>query len=37
MTQGQGSYTIEFSHYEQVPAAVQQQVVTKAAVKHEEE
>ena len=37
MTQGQGSYTLEFSHYEQVPATVQQQVVTKAAVKHEEE
>ena len=37
MTQGQGSYTLEFSHYEQVPATVQQQVVTKAAVKHAEE
>jgi elongation factor G len=37
MTQGQGSYAIEFSHYEQVPAAVQQQVVAKANVKHEEE
>jgi elongation factor G len=37
MTQGQGSYTLELSHYEQVPANVQQQVVAKAAHKHEEE
>jgi elongation factor G len=37
ITQGQGSYTLELSHYEQVPANVQQQVVTKANVKHEEE
>jgi elongation factor G len=37
MTQGQGSYTLELSHYEHVPANVQQQVVTKAAIKHEEE
>jgi elongation factor G len=37
MTQGQGSYTLELSHYDHVPANVQQQVVTKAAIKHEEE
>ena len=37
MTQGQGSYTLELSHYEHVPANVQQQVVAKAAIKHEEE
>ncbi len=37
MTQGQGSYAMELSHYEQVPANVQQQIVAKAAVRHEEE
>jgi len=37
MTQGQGSYALELSHYEQVPANVQQQVVAKANLKHEEE
>lgn len=31
ITQGQGSYTMEFSHYDQVPGAVQQQIVAKAA------
>ena len=30
LPQGQGSDTMELSHYEQVPAAVQQQVVVKA-------
>jgi elongation factor G len=37
MTQGQGSYAMELSHYEQVPANVQQQIVAKAALRHEEE
>lgn len=37
MTQGQGSYTMELSHYEIVPANVQQQVVAKAQLKHDEE
>jgi elongation factor G len=38
ITQGQGSYTMEFSHYDQVPGNVQQQIVAKAAkVKDEEE
>ncbi|MFO0848746.1 MAG: elongation factor G [Gemmataceae bacterium] len=37
LTQGQGSYSMELSHYEQVPANVQQQVVAKAAHKDEEE
>jgi elongation factor G len=37
MTQGEGSYTMELSHYEQVPAAVQHQIVAKAAIKPEEE
>src|SRR5207253_5355963 len=38
ITQGQGSYTMEFSHYDQVPGNVQQQIVAKAGkVKDEEE
>jgi elongation factor G len=37
ITQGQGSYTMEFSHYDQVPANVQQQIVSKAKVAAEEE
>ncbi len=37
MTQGQGSYTLEFSHYDPVPAAVQAAVVAKAGVTHEDE
>ncbi|MEM8678756.1 MAG: elongation factor G, partial [Planctomycetota bacterium] len=30
MTGGQGSYTLEFSHYEAVPPNVQQEIVAKA-------
>ena len=37
ITQGQGSYTMEFSHYDQVPANVQQQIVGKAKLAAEEE
>jgi elongation factor G len=37
ITQGQGSYTMEFSHYEQVPGNVQQQIISKAKVHEEEE
>jgi elongation factor G len=37
ITQGQGSYTMEFSHYDQVPGNIQQQIVAKAKVAHEEE
>jgi elongation factor G len=37
ITQGQGSYTMEFSHYEQVPGNVQQQIVSKAKLAEEEE
>lgn len=37
MTQGQGAYTMELSHYEQVPANVQQQIVSKAAVRHDDD
>jgi elongation factor G len=37
MTQGQGSYTMELSHYDTVPANVQQQIVSKAQIKEEEE
>ena len=37
MTGGQGSYTMEFSHYDVVPGNVQQQIIAKAKVKEEEE
>jgi elongation factor G len=37
ITQGQGSYTMQFSHYDQVPGNVQQQIVSKAKVVAEEE
>ncbi len=36
MTGGQGRYTIEFSHYEAVPPAVQQQLVGQYRVREEE-
>jgi elongation factor G len=37
ITQGQGSYTMEFSHYDVVPGNVQQQIVSKSKVAEEEE
>ncbi len=38
ITGGQGSYTMEFSHYEPVPGNVQQQIIAKAEkLKHPEE
>ncbi len=37
ITQGQGSYSMEFSHYDQVPGNVQQQIVSKAKLGDEEE
>jgi elongation factor G len=37
ITQGQGSYTMSFSHYETVPPNVQQQIVAKAKVQDEDE
>jgi elongation factor G len=37
MTQGQGSYAMELSHYEMVPAVVQQSIVSRAQLKDEEE
>ncbi|HLW68110.1 MAG TPA: elongation factor G [Gemmataceae bacterium] len=37
ITQGQGSFTMEFSHYDQVPGNVQQQIVAKAKVAADEE
>lgn len=37
MTGGQGSYTMEFSHYEQVPPHEQQKIVAAAQMKHDEE
>ncbi|MCS7270134.1 MAG: elongation factor G, partial [Gemmataceae bacterium] len=37
LTQGSGSYSMEFSHYEIVPPNIQQQIVSKAQLKEEEE
>ena len=37
ITQGQGAYTMHFSHYDQVPANVKQQIVSKAKVAHDED
>ncbi len=37
ITQGQGSYTMEFSHYDIVPANVQVQIVSKAKMAVDEE
>jgi elongation factor G len=37
ITQGQGSYHMEFSHYDVVPGNVQQQIVSKAKLVHDEE
>jgi elongation factor G len=37
ITQGQGSYTMEFSHYDVVPGNVQQQIVSKAKLATDEE
>lgn len=37
ITQGQGAYSMEFSHYDMVPGNVQQQIVGKAKLAAEEE
>jgi elongation factor G len=37
ITQGQGSYTMELSHYDQVPGNVQQQIVAKAVKAKDED
>ena len=37
LTGGQGSYTMEFSHYDLVPGNVQKEIVDKAVLKEEEE
>jgi elongation factor G len=37
MTQGQGAYTMEFSHYDQVPGNVQQQIIAKAVKAKDED
>ncbi len=37
ITQGQGAFSIEFSHYEAAPSTVQAQVVSKASVHHDDE
>jgi elongation factor G len=37
MTSGQGSYTMEFSHYDIVPPNIQQEIIAKAKMAEEEE
>src|SRR5262249_32759559 len=37
ITQAQGSYTMEFSHYDQVPGNIQQQIIKSAKLAAEEE
>ncbi|MFO0802953.1 MAG: elongation factor G [Gemmataceae bacterium] len=37
ITQGQGSYSMELSHYDMVPANVQQQIVSKAKIAAEDD
>ncbi len=37
MTGGQGSYTMEFSHYDVVPGNIKQEILTKAKVRDEED
>jgi len=37
MTGGQGSFTMEFSHYDVVPGNIQQEVMSKAKLKEEED
>jgi elongation factor G len=37
MTGGQGSYTMEFSHYDVVPGNVQKTIIEKAVMEKEEE
>jgi elongation factor G len=37
MTGGMGSYTMEFSHYDTMPANIQQEVIEKAKLKEEED
>jgi elongation factor G len=37
ITQGQGFYTMEFSHYDVVPGNVQQHIVSKAKMTHDDE
>jgi elongation factor G len=37
MTGGQGSFTMEFSHYDVMPANVQQEIIAKAHLEEEEE
>ncbi|MEI7685932.1 MAG: elongation factor G, partial [Planctomycetota bacterium] len=37
ITQGQGSYVMDFSHYDVVPANVQQHIVSKAKMAHDED
>jgi elongation factor G len=37
MTGGQGSFSMEFSHYDVMPSNVQQEIISKAQLHEEEE
>ena len=37
MTQGRGSYTMSFSHYEEVPHKQAEKVISQSKIAHEEE
>ena len=37
VTGGQGSYSIEFSHYDTVPGNVQQEIIRQVTMKEEDE
>ena len=37
MTGGQGSYTMEFTHYDAMPGNVQAEIIAKTTMKEEEE
>ena len=36
ITGGQGAFSIEFSHYEEVPASIQQKLVSEAEIEDDE-
>jgi elongation factor G len=37
MTGGRGTYTMEFDHYEEVPAHLQEKIIEEAKKAHEQE
>jgi elongation factor G len=37
MTGGQGSFTMDFSHYDVMPGQIQQEIISKATMHEEEE